>query len=101
MFYLTLLGKTVDTSLFSGLKVRFFQDIGIPDDAIGNMLAKFPPLLTYSLYKKIRPVVCAWSFADFVVASFYFLSCRVVLLTRASVGVLFHKESIEASRSCK
>lgn len=40
------------------VKVRFFQDIGIRNDAIGNMLAKFPPLLTYSLYKKIRPVVC-------------------------------------------
>ncbi|KAJ6895033.1 LOW QUALITY PROTEIN: transcription termination factor MTERF [Populus alba x Populus x berolinensis] len=33
------------------------KDIGIRDDAIGNMLVKFPPLLTYSLYKKIRPVV--------------------------------------------
>ncbi|KAJ4851446.1 hypothetical protein Tsubulata_031894 [Turnera subulata] len=33
------------------------KDIGIQDDAIGNMLVKFPPLLTYSLYKKIRPVV--------------------------------------------
>ncbi|PON57872.1 Mitochodrial transcription termination factor [Parasponia andersonii] len=33
------------------------KDIGVRDDAIGNMLVKFPPLLTYSLYKKIRPVV--------------------------------------------
>jgi len=24
------------------------------------MLVKFPPLLTYSLYKKIRPVVCSF-----------------------------------------
>ena len=39
------------------LKVRFFQDMGIPNEAIGNMLVKFPSLLTNSLYKKIRPVV--------------------------------------------
>nr|AKM76443.1 embryo defective 2219 [Pelargonium fulgidum] len=38
-------------------KVRFFQDMGIRNDAIGKMLVKFPPLLTYSLLKKIRPVV--------------------------------------------
>nr|AKM76431.1 embryo defective 2219 [Geranium maderense] len=38
-------------------KVKFFQDLGVRDDAIGNMLAKFPPMLTYSLIKKIRPVV--------------------------------------------
>nr|AKM76449.1 embryo defective 2219 [Pelargonium x hortorum] len=38
-------------------KVRFFQDLGIRDEAIGKMLVKFPPLLTYSLLKKIRPVV--------------------------------------------
>lgn len=41
-------------------KVRFLQDIGVRDDAIGNMLVKFPSLLTYSLYKKIRPVVCSF-----------------------------------------
>lgn len=39
------------------MKVRFFQDIGVRDDGIGNMLVKFPTLLTYSLHKKIRPVV--------------------------------------------
>ena len=39
------------------VKVRFFEDIGVRNDAIGNMLVKFPPLLTYSLNKKIRPVV--------------------------------------------
>nr|AKM76439.1 embryo defective 2219 [Pelargonium cotyledonis] len=38
-------------------KVRFFQDLGIQNDAIGKMLVTFPPLLTYSLLKKIRPVV--------------------------------------------
>ncbi|KAE8008491.1 hypothetical protein FH972_004997 [Carpinus fangiana] len=38
-------------------KVRFFQDIGVRDDAIGDMLVKFPSFLTYSLYKKLRPVV--------------------------------------------
>lgn len=42
------------------MKVQFFQDIGVRDDAIGNMLVKFPPLLTYSLHKKIRPVVCSF-----------------------------------------
>lgn len=41
-------------------KVRFFQDIGVREDAIGNMLVKFPSLLTYSLYRKIRPVVCSF-----------------------------------------
>lgn len=40
------------------LKVQFFEDLGVRKDAIGNMLVKFPPLLTYSLHKKIRPVVC-------------------------------------------
>ncbi|XP_022136043.1 transcription termination factor MTERF2, chloroplastic [Momordica charantia] len=38
-------------------KVQFFKDIGVQDDGISNMLVKFPSLLTYSLYKKIRPVV--------------------------------------------
>lgn len=47
----------IDVYLFTFLKVKFFQDIGIRDDAVGKMLVKFPPLLTYSLYKKIRPVV--------------------------------------------
>lgn len=47
--------------LYFIVKVQFFQDIGVRDDAIGNMLVKFPPLLTYSLYKKIRPVVCFFS----------------------------------------
>ncbi|XP_022952271.1 transcription termination factor MTERF2, chloroplastic [Cucurbita moschata] len=38
-------------------KVQFFRDIGVRDDGISNMLVKFPSLLTFSLYKKIRPVV--------------------------------------------
>lgn len=38
-------------------KVQFLRDIGVKEEAIGSMLVKFPPLLTYSLYKKIRPVV--------------------------------------------
>lgn len=42
--------------LFS-VQVQFLKDIGVQDDAIGNVLVKFPHLLTYSLYKKIRPVV--------------------------------------------
>jgi len=40
-------------------QVQFLQDIGVRSDAIGNVLVKFPPVLTYSLYKKIRPVVCS------------------------------------------
>ncbi|XP_027112259.1 transcription termination factor MTERF2, chloroplastic-like isoform X2 [Coffea arabica] len=36
---------------------KFLRDIGVQEEAIGNMIAKFPPLLTYSLNKKIRPVV--------------------------------------------
>jgi hypothetical protein len=44
------------------LKVKFFQDLGVRNDGIANMLVKFPPLLTYSLYKKIRPVVCPFPF---------------------------------------
>lgn len=40
------------------MKVKFFQDLGVRNDGIANMLVKFPTLLTYSLYKKIRPVVC-------------------------------------------
>lgn len=38
-------------------KVQFFRDIGVQDKGIASMLVKFPSLLTYSLYKKIRPVV--------------------------------------------
>ncbi|XP_071690199.1 transcription termination factor MTERF2, chloroplastic [Rutidosis leptorrhynchoides] len=38
-------------------KVQFFRDIGVEEKGIGSMLVKFPSLLTYSLYKKIRPVV--------------------------------------------
>ncbi|XP_038887773.1 transcription termination factor MTERF2, chloroplastic isoform X2 [Benincasa hispida] len=36
---------------------KFFKDVGVRDDGISNMLVKFPSLLTFSLYKKIRPVV--------------------------------------------
>lgn len=61
------------------------MDIGVRSDAIGNVLVKFPPVLTYSLYKKIRPVVCSYisllllsvlvnidSFClDFIASNFY------------------------------
>jgi hypothetical protein len=53
-------------------KVRFFQDIGVRDDAIGNMLVKFPSFLTYSLYKKLRPVVCSFLTSHYFVRHFYF-----------------------------
>ncbi|KAM3377023.1 transcription termination factor MTERF2, chloroplastic [Capsicum galapagoense] len=38
-------------------KVQFLRDIGVQQDAIGNMLVRFPRLFTFSLHKKIRPVV--------------------------------------------
>jgi len=50
-------------------KVQFLQDIGVRSDAIGNVLVKFPPVLTYSLYKKIRPVVCSHILLLFVLVS--------------------------------
>lgn len=51
----------------SMLKVQFLRDVGVQDNAIGSMLVKFPPLLTYSLYKKIRPVVCSLPLLHFIV----------------------------------
>lgn len=50
-------------------QVQFLQDIGVRSDAIGNVLVKFPPVLTYSLYKKIRPVVCSHILLLFILAS--------------------------------
>jgi len=50
-------------------QVQFLQDIGVRSDAIGNVLVKFPPVLTYSLYKKIRPVVCSHILLLFVLVS--------------------------------
>lgn len=47
---------------FGFFKVQFLRDIGVQEDAIGRVLARFPSLLTYSLYKKIRPVVQFFSF---------------------------------------
>jgi hypothetical protein len=74
--------------------VQFLIDIGVRSDAIGNVLAKFPPVLTYSLYKKIRPVVCSHfsllffslsvnidSFClDFIASDFYTTSSFVRML---------------------
>ena len=57
-FLVLCLVLTILNSFFFHVKVRFFQDIDIQDDAIGNMLVKFPSLLTCSPYKKIWPVVC-------------------------------------------
>ena len=48
------------SSFYFHVKVRFLQDIDIQDDALGNMLVKFPSLLTCSIYKKIWPVVCTF-----------------------------------------
>ncbi|CAA6657611.1 unnamed protein product [Spirodela intermedia] len=39
--------------------VRFLQDIGVRPEAIGGVAGQVPSILTYSLYKKIRPVVYA------------------------------------------
>ncbi|KAJ0518562.1 putative transcription regulator mTERF family [Helianthus annuus] len=38
-------------------KVQFFRDIGVQEKGIASMLVRFPSLMTYSLHKKIRPVV--------------------------------------------
>lgn len=38
-------------------QVRFFRAIGIREDAIGQVLVDFPALLSYSMDRKIRPVV--------------------------------------------
>ncbi|PWA50434.1 hypothetical protein CTI12_AA471310 [Artemisia annua] len=48
-------------------KVQFFRDIGVQEKGIASMLVKFPSLLTYSLYKKIRPVVCTKTLKFFVI----------------------------------
>ena len=45
-FLVLCLVLTIRNSFFFHVKVRFFQDIDIQDDAIGNMLVKFPLLLT-------------------------------------------------------
>lgn len=44
------------------VKVQFLRDIGVREDSVGSVLVRFPQLLTYSLYKKIRPVVCSVPF---------------------------------------
>jgi hypothetical protein len=36
----------------SFLKVRFFLEIGVYDEVVGEVLAKFPKFLTYNLVKK-------------------------------------------------
>ena len=59
-FLVLCLVLTILNSFYFHVKVRFFQHIDIQDDAIGNMLVKFPSLLTCSLYKKIWPVVCTF-----------------------------------------
>lgn len=53
----TYIYTQINSESLAFVKVRFFQDMGIPNEAIGNMIVKFPSLLTNSLYKKIRPVV--------------------------------------------
>lgn len=67
--------------LYFIVKVQFFQDIGVRDDAIGNMLVKFPPLLTYSLYKKIRPVVCSFAHRGSVLLSLCSLNVYIIYST--------------------
>ena len=49
-FLVLCLVLTIPNSFFFHVKVRFFQDIDIQDDAIGNMLVNFPSLLTCSPY---------------------------------------------------
>nr|GMD97076.1 transcription termination factor MTERF2, chloroplastic [Ipomoea batatas] len=38
-------------------KVQFLREIGVQENAIGDVLARFPRIFTYSLEKKIRPTV--------------------------------------------
>ena len=46
----------IEVVFFPG-QVRFFRAIGIHEDAIGQVLVDFPALLSYSMDRKIRPVV--------------------------------------------
>lgn len=69
-----------DTMHLFSVQVQFLRDIGVQDDAIGNVLVKFPHLLTYSLYKKIRPVV----------RSFLFRHASCSVCRSLLVYVLFH-----------
>lgn len=73
------------------LKVRFLQDIGIHEEAIGGVLVKFPPLLTYSLYKKIRPVVSPLSISLFLFPFYFhwwYASLLVLLLHIVAFDIL-------------
>lgn len=38
-------------------QVRFFRAIGIHENVIGQVIVDFPALLSYSMDRKIRPVV--------------------------------------------
>lgn len=59
-------------------KVRFLKAIGVEEQVIGQVLVKFPALFSYSLDKKIRPLV--------IVSCEAFLFCSHILL-RGSVEV--------------
>lgn len=42
-------------------QVRFLRAIGIREEVIGQVIVEFPALLSYSLDRKIRPVVSSIS----------------------------------------
>lgn len=53
---LTMISKSLS------VQVQFLREIGVQKDAIGDVLARFPRIFTYSLEKKIRPTVCLFFF---------------------------------------
>lgn len=76
------------------MKVKFFQDLGVRNDGIAKMLVKFPTLLTYSLYKKIRPVVCLFFAATkFVTIKLFFGNITTKFITLITFYKLSDQEA--------
>jgi hypothetical protein len=53
-FLKTVLGEAKD---IGWEKVRFLRAIGVHEEAIGKVIVEFPAFLSFSLDRKIRPVV--------------------------------------------
>lgn len=53
-FLKTVLGEAKDIGWD---KVRFLRAIGVHEEAIGKVIVEFPAFLSFSLDRKIRPVV--------------------------------------------
>ncbi|PKA47488.1 hypothetical protein AXF42_Ash020658 [Apostasia shenzhenica] len=68
----------VDLEVTIAPKVRFLQDIGVRQEDIGSAIAKFPPLLTYSLYKKIRAGVTRENIAKVIAFDPQLLGCSII-----------------------